>query len=400
MQRVERGRRIRQRVKAGWSEGGYYGHVSTVYQLCFLALVFLLMAVIVLNFVANQGFFTYKSIFNMLRRISIFDNVNSSYLQLNYSSTNKESYGLYRKGLVAVGDTSIDIFSSTGKKSFSETISYHEPRIVTSSSYVLLFDQKGTEFSLYNAYSSVFTGTSEFPIFDAFVSADGYFGLVVKNDKNQYEVRLFNPDFARIGSYKKNGPVYAVFFDDKTSSICICSYRMNQNVFTTEISSAKVGALDYTFSAEFNEGFPVRFYMHSKGNYQLLTSEGSYLLDFKGNLLSSSRFDRTADFCSNGTSGFVIAYRNEGLGFSYTVDVFDIKNDKTHSFLFEGRILDMTIGEKDIFFMTENAVFRYDDSGNPVGELEVSCDGRELVAISDERIALCTQQNAIYYSIN
>ena len=188
---------------------------------------------------------------------------------MEYVSDSKQSFTTFRGGLCIAGTHNVSVFTQTSRQLLSDTVNLSSPVVTASDKYVMVYDQGGRNFLVYNTFSRILSETLDEPILYGAVSNRGDLAVVTLGAENVSNVYLYNAAMDRVAKIKKNVYVTAVAFDRDTKFLTLCgmdgvngayelsveSYAMGKRVSAEPVSRATVSGcfplyLSYTGSGK------------------------------------------------------------------------------------------------------------------------------------------------------
>ena len=147
-------------------QNAHYEAISARLGILQVILYFVLFAFVILSFISNTELITYRNFYYFFKDLNTSFESISVYSEesVSYSTADEQSFVLYRNGLAVAGNTSVTIFTETGRQTLSQTIAYKHPFAEGSGKFLLVYELGGTHYSLYNSYTQIYAGTSEFPM--------------------------------------------------------------------------------------------------------------------------------------------------------------------------------------------------------------------------------------------
>lgn len=103
-----------------------------------------------------------------------------------------ENLQINDKRLVALSDSSFDVFSKNGKELQNEKHSFSNPNLQYSGLRYMLFDRGGTSFKIASDCGTLHCGTTEQKILTATVASDGSYAIATQSPRYLSELQVFN----------------------------------------------------------------------------------------------------------------------------------------------------------------------------------------------------------------
>ena len=160
------------------AQNPYYAAIARGYHLAQLTLFGILTGFIIISMLIRSDDITYENFFYLFKDIhAAVDSADVSFTTLVYNADETQDYATYRGGLAVAGESGLTVFSATGRQTMVQTLNMTTPHLLTSSRCILVYEQGGNEFSLYNSFARITAGKSADPISCAAISDSGWFAL-------------------------------------------------------------------------------------------------------------------------------------------------------------------------------------------------------------------------------
>lgn len=379
----------------------YYETISARLGIVQVVLFLSLFAFIVLAFFANTEMVTYQNFYYFFQdlnasaeRVDIFEGDS-----LTYATDEEQDFVLYRGGLAVAGNTSVTVFSATGRQLLSATVQYQHPVAVGAGKYLLVYEMGGKQYSLYNSNLQLHTGSTDYPISGAAVSDSGMYALISSSEKSTSTVSLYNSRFQLMNRYHKSGYVTDVAIDSAGKTVAILTATPSDGLLSTSLMLAIPGEGEALANAELGSSVGLSCAFTDSGQVALLCRDGIFFVDREGKTTSGYSFEgkHPARF-SLGRDGAAVVLKKNMVSAKNIVIVFD-KNGKivyNESVSTETEQIDR-IGNV-LYGMTEEGILRIElDSGN-TSFLPCQTADRALLAVAEDEVLCCSPQKAVYLS--
>ena len=386
-------------TKLGRPRNEYYENISAGLGIVQVVLYLSLFAFVVLSFLTNTNLITYQNFYHFFQdlnasaeKVDIF-----SHDSVSYPTADEQSFTLYRKGLAVAGNTSVTVFSATGRQLVSHGIQYNDPVAVGSGKYLLVYERGGKQYSLYNANTQMHTGVTEYPISGAAVSESGMYALVSSANDANSAVYLYNNRFALINIYKKGGNVLDVAISADGRRIALLTVTPNEGGVSTSVMLAEPGKGEAIAENVIADSLGIRCHFTENGKLAALCTTGISYLSNNGELEFFYDFGKNipaiADFCEDGVA---ICLKKSAISEKKITIVFDKSGKIVYNDVVPQNISSLAYREGVLFIADYNGVSRLQlDSGRMDFE-EYATDGKVLLAVSEREVLLCSPQKAVY----
>lgn len=232
----------------------YYAGISAFYKIAERLLWLILIIFTVISLATNYKEITYDNFFYLLKDFSsAADSEVPTYQVLSYDSDSRQTFGLYRGGLVSASPSAVSVFTAGGRRTLKSNTEYYSPTIVCSDRYVLVYDSASSAFSVYNSFSKVYNERLESPITDAAFASDGSFAVATKNEDSQSVIYLYGKDIKLRGEISESEYVFDMSIGENGDRFCTLTYQagggkgittLNLYDIESSKSAAKLASID------------------------------------------------------------------------------------------------------------------------------------------------------------
>ena len=254
----------------------YYANVSAFYKVAERLLWLILILFMVISLVTNYKEITYDNFFYLLKDFSTAaDSEVPSYQVLSYDSDSRQTFALYRGGLVSASPSAVSVFTAGGRRTLKSNTEYYSPNIVCSDRYVLVYDSASAAFSVYNSFSKVYNERLESPITDACFGSDGSFAVATKNEDSQSVIYLYGKDIKLRGDISESKYIFDMAIGESGERFCTLTYQAGSGKGMTTLnlysikSSENSGKLE---SIDIDGEFPIGCAYLDNGRIAVLTN--------------------------------------------------------------------------------------------------------------------------------
>ena len=248
----------------------YYWHISVVFRVISFVLFAAFLMYIIITAYKNADQFSYENFEYIIRNFSLTleENRDDSVYSIEYNPDANRSYSLFGKGLAVCGNSGISIFSATGRLTCSESFMYKDPKLVSSTKFALVYDHSDDDYSIYNAFSRVYSDRTDGIIRGAAVADNGTYALIVSSDSFNTAVELYDDSFSLINRINKLS--YVVDIDINNNYLLIASVSVSEgNAFASEVQVFDYIEQSEVFRATSDNNFPLGCAI-SEGGYVLV----------------------------------------------------------------------------------------------------------------------------------
>ena len=380
-------------------QNDYYENVSAALGITQVILYLSLLAFVVLSFLSNTNLITYQNFYYFLKDLNASaETVDVFYTDsINYPMDEEQSFSLYRKGLAVAGNRNVTVFTATGRQTISQTIQYQNPVSVGSGRYLLVYELGGKQYSVYNSYARVFSGTSEYPIRGAAVSDSGMYALITSSSDYVSVVSLYNDRFSLINRYNKKDYVTDVAINSNGSLIGILTSSAQNGTFSTEVMICEPGSTQARAQVKIGTALGLKCSFSTDTTLAVLSGEDITFLSQNGKMLATRSFDGMPIICADiGTEGVCVCLKNAGSIAEDVAWIFDVNGKLLRQFALPDRVSQVAKCGNLVYLMTADGIRCLDTKGNR--DFLISCvtEKKVLLAVSEKEVLLCSPQKADY----
>ncbi len=378
----------------------YYENISVRFGIAQVVLYLLLFSFVVLSMFANTDLITYRNFYDFFKdlgatadAVDIFETDS-----LTYPTDEAQSFGLYRKGLAVAGNTSVTVFSATGRQILSVPISYRNPTVMSAGKYFLVYESGGTRYSLYNSDVQIHSDTTEYPITGATVSDSGKFALISASKTHNSVVYLYNSKFNCTAYYNFKEYVMDVALNPKGTHIGILYTTAKEGSFATRLKIAEVGKEKHLFDGKISSSMGLSCTFTDGGKLAVLCSDRVVFYTTEGresgDALLFDGMNLTA--MDLGKSGIAISLKKNAVSEQTQVIVFDKNGKIVYNETVLEKLGQLKYTENTVFWTTPTGVSRLRLKSRSIDRVSCVTDGRVLLAVGENEVLCCSSGKAVY----
>lgn len=403
------GKRIRDRFRGPAEQGhvrvedplknvgnAYYREVGRHFktaQVLLFVLLFLVFSVFALAFSES---ITYRNLYYFVRDFrTAVDNTDAAGDGLAYEIDENADFAVFKGGLAVAGRERIQILTAAGGLNTSATLKLADPALSATTDLLLVYGRGETTCHIYNSFTKIHTDEVDGRIRSAFLSESGAYSVTTEDAEYESAVSVYSRNFQKITKYRLNSYAIAapLSFDGKT--VAILSYTVEGGVYETRLRLAEVGTdrvyCDYTVEGE----IPLGACFTGNDRVLVLTENGLHTVTKKdGGARTADLSAETVTFFSVDASGLALAARS-ALG-ETTVRRFSEDGELMTEHPVKGNLRDLETHGEVAFYRTDTEIVRLSSDGT-ASALPCPLYGGDLLAVSDDRAALCFAGEAKYY---
>ncbi len=375
----------------------YYAHVSAAYKVAQRLLVLVLILFLLFSILANYREITYDNFFYLIKDFSgAVDSDGGNYETLSYESDSRQSFTLYRGGVVTVSPSRLSVFTSTGRRTLNTTVSYSSPYMVSSNRYILVYDTAGTAFSLYNSFAKIYTETLAYPVTAACLAEDGSFAIVTRTADSRGVIIVYDRDFDRSFEIHADYHVFDIALDSERGLLSILSYEAGDGTGRAKLSIWDMNRLETEEKAtelSWDGEFPLACGFLEGNTFAVLTTRHVRVLDE-----SFAQQEISEDYFGGNITGYCLTEQGVALAVTESsknqIFAFDKFGNLLYNESVSFNVSDIDVYDSYLFLRTEDGVSRLNAKR---GEIEPLSSGEGTMLIYNERTALvCGESKAEY----
>ena len=270
-------------IAADVGQTRYYHERSVVYASAQLVILMILAVYLAVSLLTGKS---QLSVDNLSLLVSDFGSAivlpeAGSTDTLTYVADQNNQFSSYRGGLAVLGGERLTVFTATGRENYAVPLQYHTPRVVTSDKYLLTYDLGGRELAVYNAFTKLFSVTTDFPIRHVAISKSGTFSVVTDDDSYASCVILYNADFQMISRIHLKEHALATALAPDGERMVIASLTSQGGRLVTVLHACVPGDTTLAEYAQLPDATPLALSFTEDG-LLLLCLDGIYALDESG----------------------------------------------------------------------------------------------------------------------
>ena len=377
----------------------YYESISERFGITQVLLYLSLLVFVVLSLIGNTGLLTYQNFYYFFKDLGASaETVDVLHTDaLSYPTDSAQSFTLYRQGLAIAGNTSVTVFTPSGRQALSQKLQYSNPTAEGSGKYLLVYDADNTRYSLYNSHSQVWSGKSRYPIRSAAVSASGSYLLLSSSDEFPSEMELYDDSFDRIGYFTLSSYVTDVAINRKGTVFAFLASEVRNGAFATSVRIYETGRSEPIAVTPLGNGLGLSCAFTDSGNLSVICGDGVYTVSPRGSVLNSYSFDgkviRSAD--RNGDGCALILADNDISSKKYAI-VFD----KSGKMLYNEAVTEtagtVRLCGNAIFLQCTDGIVRIRTDRESTEKFVCVTDGRTMLAYDENCVLLCSSKRAVF----
>ena len=266
--------------------------------------------------------------------------------------------------------------------------------------YLLVYDLGGLQYSLYNSYAQIFTGTCEYPISGAAVSDSGMYAINSSSETYTSVVSLYEDDFSPVNKYNKTGYVMGVAINSKGTQLAVLTSTPKNGKFSTELMLCRPGEGEADVREDLGDTVGWSCAFISDDCLAVLCEDGLVHFSAKGEKISGYSFDQSApvavDFCRDGVAICMPSSEKDEKSEKNVIIVFDKNGKMVYNEGITGQPQQIARSGSSLYWVTKDGVSRLNLKNGDVAFSACGVSQKKLLASSETEALLCSPQKAEY----
>ena len=376
--------------------------IAFVFGMSRISAIALLAILLVIVIVFGGSTVAYDNVYYMFRDIAYINSFSESRpASLNYSRPfENQDFTTFKNGLAVAGDSEIKLFTSTGRATLVGGTNYTNPKICSSDSTVLMYDQGRLSFTVYNSFVSLHTETLDYPISSADMAPDGSFCIVTRSDEYGSVVRVYDNKFRLESEILKNDYVISAEMSPDGKCLSVLSLKASEGEGVTVLSVIERGKTRERSTVEMKGTMPYTASYIAGNRIAVICSDCSCVYDLSGNLQQKYDFPSRLINMSVSEGGFALLFADKDVNAGYILQVFGENGNLINTFKLLGQVSDVELSGNYAYILFDTEIKRIDVLFGTSSSASFSEDSAILVPFSDGTIMACTNTVAYYISFN
>ena len=380
----------------------YYTGLANRFSLARTILYVLLVLFLVITIVFNTELITYQNLYYLVKDINaaaLTSSNMSDYIGYPVSS-NEPDFAVYRNGLVVAGSEEVTVLSAAGKQTLSDNVSYAVPCVRASDTYFITFGRGERSFRVYNAFLRLYSGDTDYPIYDACITDDGDFAVVSRSREYKSEVTVYDRDFRKIVSYRNNRYVTSAALSPDGNRLAMASATTENGTPYSILQIVRTGRDKMDVELRLDGIMVYQCTFLSSGRILVVGDTGAWIYATNGNLIteldiSSGMPTLYATSVANGRTAFLLKSK-QNFSENY-LTIFDRNGKVVHTIpvSLSTEALDLTWGGEDtVYVRTSDSIVKVSPGRKSVERLMTNTTSYAIEITKDGGLLICTPSHA------
>ena len=379
----------------------YYAGLANRFSLARTVLYVVLVLFLVVTILFNTEMITYQNLYYLAKDINaaaLTAETPSDYIGYPVSS-GEPDFALYRNGLVVAGGEEVTALSSSGKTTLSDNVSYADPCIRSSDAYFLTFGRGERTFHVYNAFLRVYTGDTDYPVYDACMASDGNFAILTRSREYKSEVTVYDRDFYKLASYRTNRYATGVALSQDGDRVAMVSTSTENGTAYSYLQIARPGRNKIDAEVRLDGVMLYRCIFLSSTRVAVIGDRGAWIYATDGKEVSRLALDggEPVLYTVNPAGGQIAFLLQSQTDFSENkLLIFDRTGKTVHTISVElsTEALNMLWGDGAVYLRTADSVTKIPLGRGQTERLTIPANSYDMEITKDGSLLICTPSHA------
>lgn len=382
------------------SYNNFYDFISVIYRILSFVFIASFLLYIIISSFKNASDFSYENFEYIIRNfaLTLEENKDDSVYSIGYNPDANREYALFGNGLAVCGNSGVSIFSATGRLTCSDSFPYKDPKMAASDKFVLIYDFSDHEYSLFNAFSRVYSEKITEKIRGGAVSDSGYYALITSSEQYNTAVELYDDTFSLINRFNKNDYIIDVDINDRYLMIATAS-TSDDNSFASDIQVFDIIGQKELFSVSSADNFPLECVISSE-SFILVGNNYTAYYSPSGSTLGTYDYsgETPLNFSVN-ENGTVLLFKNQGFNSDYKAVVLNESGQVNYEQCFTSTVFDVEVCGEWSYYLTENELLCTNGKDSRSFAVDGISTGDKLLSFEGGKVYICTDSSAPLYSV-
>ncbi len=361
----------------------YYLNVSRVYRL--MQYIFLVAALLfgITSVAANPEIISYRNFLMLINNVNASEFDYKEYTRLEYQSEIPEVSVSFDGGFAVPTEESVFVYTETGRLSYVDYHDFLSPMITGGGKYFILYDFGTVNYKVCNAYSELFSGQTEYPIYSASVNRDGRYSFVCRTSAGKSTVDFYSSNFKRVGYIEQSGNAFFSKYGDG-ENLSVVSLKSSSGKPTTTLTVYDTANQTELKKTSYEGTLPLSFAVN--GNESVLLLEDRVIFINENGEEKKLNIKSLKDF--ELTEKGLLLFDGE------KVILYDFSGNLRFEAEYRERLLDAAFSDNAIFLLGEDRITRIMISSGEKTVKLTSGEHRKIIADSNRHITAFTKNGA------
>lgn len=373
------------------AQNPYYAAIARGYHLAQMTLFSILACFVILSMLIRSDDITYENFFYLFKDIhAAVDSADVSFTTLVYDADETQNFATYRGGLAVAGESGLTVFTATGRQTLTQSLNMTAPQLLTSSRYILVYEQGGNDFAVYNSFARLHAGQLTGSISCAAISDAGWLAIASQGASSSSTVFLYDKNLNLKAEYYKNAYTTALALNEQGTLLVIASTDAVEGTYQTKLTLCRPGTEEVVYEWLIEDFFPLSCTFADDKTLYLTGTDRAMVLKTDGKITVDMSFDTVIHRAYHCTDGYAILladgtlsiYSKEGTLIGQRADAADIRS--------------VLVGKNMVHMMTDQSVmtYRIDTGVSTLTTYDFTL--QKLLWYAEDELLVCSRSTARY----
>ncbi len=375
------------------AQNPYYASIARGYHLAQMILFGLLAGFVILSMLIRSDDITYENLFYLFKDIhAAVDSDDVSFSTLVYDADEIQDFAPHRDGLAVVGESGLTVFSATGRQTLVQPLNMKTPYLLSSSRCLLVWEQGGHDFSLYNAFVRIHAGKTQGEIICAAISDSGWFALAEQSGSSS-TISVYNKHSNLKAEHFKDALTTALAINDAGDILAVVTTVASGGTYQTKVEMYRTGTDQVLQQWELSDAFPIACSFADDKTLYLTTTDRMLVLKKNGETAVDVLYEQDIDRAFYTDLGYALLFHNG------TLSLYDKEGTVIGHRADSQNIRNVLIGRQMIYMITDHALIEYNIETGNGAQTEYDFPIQDLLWYAEDELLLCSRSSARYIKI-
>ncbi len=273
----------------------YYATVADRYGTVQMLLFVLLSLFLIVALLINSEWISYENFYYFFYDFGDYlTSADGDIESIVYDTGNFADFGVFGGKLAVAGGNGITLYTASGRSAFEDTDPLPKPSLCTSDSFMLAYDNGGTEYRIYNLFTVIHSEKTDYPIYGATAADNGSYALITDDGRHLSCVKVYNRRFREVQSIGRASYVVDVSMTPSGDRVAVLSYSQSGGRFTTDLYLTRTSSTDPYADIKLENTFPLYCSYTEKGCLILVCEDRILTYNTSGRLIGEYAFSPDA----------------------------------------------------------------------------------------------------------
>ncbi len=319
--------------------------------------------------------------------------------EFSITASDSSDITMLRDNLAIVGNNNISLYELSGQKLFSYNYSFSSPAFVSDDRNILVYDIQGSELTIFNSFSRVFSQKYPYSVKCADINDSGF--AVVSNEKTyRSSLLVYNSSYKEVFKWlSADNYITAIVLSDSGRNVVATTTSSSEGSYNSNIKIFSTNSSDAVHTAHLGDELPLSVgYSDNELAIYVITDSSIKFFDSNLNEISVYKFNQSKiEKYYDDESLIVLTERNNLSGNSMSLIGLTKNGDDAFNLNVRDEIVDISIGKNKIFALGEHSVFEFSKNADgrytQSGVRAISEKYTSVVSDTSDNCYICTNSS-------